>query len=405
MKSGYFTRFTHWFQRDQRRLEKGQKFYGDRGITTSENKVMTVEQSLGISAVWSCIRLISQLISTLPIEVVDKKTRQRSIHSLNTLFVSSPNADMTMAEFMESVVSMLLLHGNSYSVIKRDKKGNIVSLIPKNAGIVVVDRSETGVVTYIYNENANVAQVYAEHEVLHIKGFTLDGLVGLSPIREGAEFIGLQVAANDAARKGYANSLKAGGVINTGEEILNDEQRDAFREYVASFSRPENTNKFMVLEAGMSVTMGGFSMSHADAQLLESRNFGIEEICRLFGVPPPLIGHTNKASSWASSTEEMNMQFLTYAIRPILVKIEQAISRALLTPAERLSIVPKFDVESLLRADSKTRAQYYRDMSGFLVMNEVRAAEGLPPVKGGDVIIVPLNMTTLEDLSKNEQDI
>ena len=143
-------------------------------------------------------------------------------------------------------------------------------------------------------------------------------------------------------------------------------------------------------------------MNPQDAQLLESRYFGIEEICRIFGVPPQLIYHTNKASSWASSLENMNLGFLMYSLRPVQVKIEQAIVKKLLSPAERSQYKPKWSVEGLLRADSNGRSAFYTSalQNGWLTRNEVRELEDLPPLDGGDSLTVQTNLTHLHNLGK-----
>ena len=155
----------------------------------------------------------------------------------------------------------------------------------------------------------------------------------------------------------------------------------------------------------MDVAGSSVRINPVDAQLLESRYFGIEEICRAFSTPPPLIGHTNKASSWASSMESINMGFLTYAVNPMLVRYEQTITRKLLNPAERSIYRPKFSVEGLLRADSAARAAFYNQMLQNVVMsrNEVRRLENLPPVDGGDVLTVQVNMTTLDKVGSNNE--
>lgn len=162
----------------------------------------------------------------------------------------------------------------------------------------------------------------------------------------------------------------------------------------------------MLLEAGIKASGASqLRINPKDAQMLESKYFGIEEICRAFGVPPQLIGHTDKASSWASSLEGMNQGFLDYSLRPTLVRVEQTISRKLLTPAERAIYRPKFSVEGLLRANSADRANFYNLMvqNGIMSRNDVRRLEDLPPVAGGDTLTVQLNMTRLQDLGVSNE--
>ncbi len=260
-------------------------------------------------------------------------------------------------------------------------------------------KSSDWVISYKVGED-----IFGAEDVLHIKGFTMDGLVGLSPIRYQAGVMGAQIDANNAASHTFGNNLKAGGFLQT-DNILNSEQRQKLRGNLEYFSKPENAGKYMVLEAGMSVSSSGVKMNPSDAQLLETRYFGIEEICRAFGVPPQLIGHTDKASSWASSLEGMNLGFLTYSLRPTLERIEQAIRKKLLSPSERSQYSPKFSVEGLLRADSQGRANFYTTMlqNGVMTRNEVRALEDLPPMAGGDSLTVQLNLTPLEKLGQDHE--
>ena len=162
----------------------------------------------------------------------------------------------------------------------------------------------------------------------------------------------------------------------------------------------------MLLEAGIEpVTAAALRINPKDAQMIESKYFGIEEICRIFGVPPQLIGHTDKASSWASSLEGMNQGFLTYSLRPTLVRVEQSIARKLLSPSERQQYRPKFSVEGLLRADSNARANYYNLMvqNGIMSRNDVRRLEDLPAVNGADELTVQLNLTRLQNLGANSE--
>lgn len=231
-------------------------------------------------------------------------------------------------------------------------------------------------------------------------------MVGLSPIRYQAQAMGVQVDANEATAREFQNNLKVGGFLKTGERVLDDEQRDRLRKNLTAFGMPENSGKWMVLEAGMEpASAASIRINPKDAQLLESRYFGIEEICRTFGVPPQLIYQMDKASSWASSLEQMNLGFLMYSLRPVLVRIEQAIARKLLSPTDRLTYKPKYSVEGLLRADSNGRASFYSQMTqnGIMTRNEVRRLEDLPDHEGGDVLTVQLNLTPIDKLGQPDE--
>ncbi len=385
-------------------LDKGSSAAPFRGDSTPSGTAVTAEKALKLSAVWACVRLRAETISTLPLHLRDGDGNIASDHPLYAILHDCPNADMSAVEFWQAMTVSQDLWGNAYARIFRNSVGNVIALEPMDSESMTVARLEDGALQYRYCKGGKTTK-YAETEILHFKGFSLDGLVGLSPIRYAADTLGGQMDANSSAAREFKNGLKAGGFLKTGERVLTEKQRADLKAGLFEFSQPENAGKMMVLEAGMDVAGSSVRINPADAQLLESRYFGIEEICRAFSTPPPLIGHTNKASSWASSMESINMGFLTYAVNPMLVRYEQTITRKLLKPAERSLYRPKFSVEGLLRADSAARAAFYNQMlqNGVMSRNEVRRLENLPPVDGGDVLTVQVNMTTLDKVGSNNE--
>lgn len=399
-----FNTVFNWFEGlfgSKKRLDKGTRSDPNATITTASGSVIDPDTALKLSAVWACVRLRSQTIASLPLQLYDNNKQIASDHYLYRILHDSPNYDMTASEFWESMVTSLDLWGNAYALIKRSNRTKQVeSLEVLNPEYMTVYRSKDGVITYVYREGTKVFN-YIDDEIFHIKGFTVDGLIGLSPIKYQSTVMGFQVDANTAANQEFKNGMKAGGFLKTGEKILSDAQRDRLRDSLDKFGLPENAGKYMVLEAGMDVvSSSGVRINPQDAQLLESRYFGIEEICRTFMTPPSLIYHTDKASSWASSLEGMNLGYLTYSLRPILVRIEQAIVKKLLSPADRGKIKPRFSVEGLLRANSQGRATFYNSalQNGWMTRNEVRDLEDLPRVEGADTLTVQLNLTPIEML-------
>jgi HK97 family phage portal protein len=400
---GFWSRFWSRFS-GRTRLEDGERAVPFDSHTTPSGSQVSPDSSLRLSAVWACVRLRSQTVASLPLHLRDESKAHAKEHSLYRLLHSSPNADMTASEYWESQLASLDLWGNAFSHIVREGRA-IVALVPMNPEKMAVLRKENGALSYEYTVGGKPT-VYSEDDILHLKGFTLDGVMGLSPIQFAAETLGGLMDANRAATREFQNGLKVGGFLKTGTATLQPDQRERLRNSLSQFGRPENAGKWMVLEAGMEpASAQGIRMNPIDAQLLESRYFGIEEICRAFGVPPQLIGHTDKASSWASSLEQTNMGFLTYSLRPTLVRIEQAITKKLLLPEERSLYRPKFSVEGLLRADSTARAGFYAQMlqNGVFSRNDVRALEDLPPVTGGDALTVQLNLTTIDKIGAPEQ--
>lgn len=385
-------------------LDKGSTAAPFAGSSTHSGTAVTANTALKLSAVWACVRLRAETVATLPLHLRTDTGQFATEHPLYGILHDTPNADMCAAEFWQAMTASQDLWGNAYARIHRNAAGGVTALEPLDSESMTVSRAENGEIAYKYSKKAKVKE-YAESEILHFRGFSLDGLVGLSPIRYAADTLGGQLDANEAAQHEFKNGLKAGGFLKTGERILNQEQRRELKNSLAEFSKPENAGRYMVLEAGMDLAgSSSIRINPADAQLLESRYFGIEEICRAFGTPPQLIGHTDKASSWASSLETTNIGFLTYSISPLLVRFEQTITRKLLKPQERSKYSPKFSVEGLLRADSAARAAFYNQMlqNGVMSRNEVRRLENLPPVDGGEVLTVQVNMTTLDKVGRNE---
>ncbi|MFZ7239787.1 phage portal protein [Avibacterium avium] len=394
--------YQRWFS-GGKRLDKGSVVEPFVSEASGSGEAVNGETALKLSAVWACVRLRSQTIASLPFHLKNETRQIARDHPLYKIIHDTPNADMCASEFWEAVIANLDLWGNAYCRINRMGE-RVVALDILDPQYMQVQRSDNGEIRYIYTKNNVDGGNYAERDILHFRGFTLDGLIGLSPIRYQAQVMGLQTAANNAAAKAFNNNLKAGGFLKTGERILSDEQRKRVREGLSEFGKPENAGKWMVLEAGMEpANMSGSWINPQDAQLLESRYFGIEEICRAFGVPPQLIYSTDKSSSWASSAEQITQNFLTYSLNPMLKRIEQTITRKLLKPEERSKIYPIFSVEGLLRADSAGRASFYTALlqNGVMTRNEVRALENLPAVEGADQLTVQLNLTAIDKIGKD----
>ena len=398
LDTGFWSRFRGLFS-SPIALDKGETAYPFAGGSTLSGASVTTETSLKLSTVLACVRLRSEVIGSLPFHLMDANKHVVTDHPLYRLLHSQPNYDMSAFEYFVAQISSMDLHGGAYSLIHRDGKGEVVALEPLDASAMSQKRLENGVIQYEYRKK-NQLKTYSEDEILHFRGFSLDGLKGLSVIQYGADTLGFQMDANNVAQNQFRGGLKAGGFLKTGERTLNDDQRKRLRESMETFSRPENAGKMMVLEAGMDVAGTPIKINPVDAQLLESRRFGIEEICRMFGVPPQLIGHTDKASSWASSLEQMNLGFLTYTLQPIIIKMEQTIARKLLSPADRLKYTPKFSVNALLRADVGARAQFYAQVlqNGVMTRNEARDLEDMPRMDGADALTVQLNMTTVDQI-------
>ncbi|HID7796933.1 TPA: phage portal protein [Proteus mirabilis] len=370
--------------------------------TSSSGKVVTADKAMQLSAVWACVRLLSESISTLPIKIYKSESDgSRSLakdHPIYRLLCKQPNFEMTPSRFMLMVVASLCLRGNSF-IEKKYIGSKLVALEPLLPQNMMVKRSDqTGMLEYKYTDPlGQKTRTIPTNKIMHIRGFGMDGICGMIPVKIGRDVIGAALSVEESAAKIFENGLQSSGFLSS-EFPLDDEQRERIRSYLLSFVGSKNAGKMMVLEGGMKYN--NVTMNPEAAQMLESRTFSIEEICRWFRVPPFMVGHMDKQSSWASSVEGMNMQFLTNTLRPLLVNIEQEISRCLLNGDD--DYYAEFSVEGLLRADSAGRSAYYTTalQNGWMSRNDVRRLENLPPIEGGDIYTVQLNLTPLDQLGQ-----
>lgn len=346
-------------------------------------KRVNQQQALQLSTVWACVRLIAETMATLPLALYLKKgdgSRTLAVnHPLYSVIHSQPNASTTAVTFWECVVYSLLLWGNSYCEIKRSG-GVIIALnflrpdwmqTPKNRN--------TGALEYWYTDNitGNRRQI-AEADMMHVLGFSTDGVCGVSPVTAGAQVFGQAAVTDEAAAKSFSNGMRASGFLQT-ESILTDPQRKQLKGELEAFRGRKDAGGVMVIEAKSSYSP--LSMNPKDAQLLESRAWNVEELCRWFRVPPFMVGHSEKSTSWGTGIEQQMIGFITFVLRPWCVRIEQGINKSCLSVAEKArGYYAEFGLEGLLRGDSASRAAFYGIMidKGILTRDEVRTLENWP---------------------------
>lgn len=357
-----------------------------------------------LSAVWACVRLIAETISTLPLGLYERTAdgrRSASSHPLYRLIHSSPNADSTAAVFWESMIVSMLIRGNGFAERKFIGTRE-VALVFLDRRRLSIGRDSRGLRQYRYTEKDGTQRIIPERNVFRIPGFTTDGDWGVSVIEYGAGVFGSALAASNASNSTFEKGL-APTVAFTMQQVLKPDQRKDFREAMKEVSGAMNAGKSPLLEGGMDAKTIGINPK--DAQLLESRTFSVEEICRWFRVPPHMVGHTEKSSSWGTGIEQQMIGFLTFTLRPWLTRIEQYINKDLLSPVDQQRYYAEFNVEGLLRADSAGRAAYLGTMTekGLMTLDEGRAKENLPP-KGGnaDVLMVNSAMMPIDQLGQNQ---
>lgn len=363
----------------------------DAGATVTAKTVMQLD------AAWSCVRLISETIATLPLSMFERTTSGKRLapqHALHFVIHDQPNVDSTASVFWEAMVAAMLLRGAGRAE-KLYVGPQLVGLAFLDPDKLVINRDVNGRRFYQYPRPDGSMREIPVARIWTIPGFTLDGLNGVSVISYGAKVFGAAIAAEKAAAQTFRNGMLKTIYykINT---FLKPDQRKEFKTNLhGAIERGESP----LLEGGTEA--GTLGIDPSDAQLLESRSFSVESICRWFRVPPWMVGHTEKSTSWGTGIEQQMIGFLTFTLGPWLRRIEQAISKDLLTPGERTRFYPKFAVEGLLRADSAGRAAFYGAMvnNGILTRDEVRELEDREPMGGNAAVLtVQSAMTTLDAL-------
>lgn len=360
---------------------QGSAGMSDAGESVSDTSV------LGLSAAWACVNLLAGTVATLPVRVYrghgDLREPDRR-HPLYRILHDSPNYDQTAVDFWEFMSASLELWGNGYARVARDRD-RITGLYPIMPDRVSVRRLRDGTLEYRWTEDGTQF-VESDATMLHIRGFGGNPLGGMSTLQFGRNAFGLARAVDRSAGAMFANGMRPSGTL-TFENFLSDAQRDIAREkLVSQFTGAMNSGKPMILEGG--ATWQQLTINPEDAQMLETRGFSVEEICRFFGVPPFMVGHTEKVTSFGSGLEQQIMGFQKFTLGRRLKRIEQAVMKQLLTPKDRAAGVSvEFNLEGLLRADSTARGAFYQSAltNGWMTINEVRAKENLGPVTGGEV--------------------
>jgi len=358
---------------------------------------------LGLSAVWACTRLISETIATLPLSMYERTSagpRVAQQHPLHGVIHDMPNPDSTASVHWESTVAAMLLRGNARA--ERLVVGSrVVGLRFLRPDRLWIGRDAQGQPRYRYTETDGRQREIPPERIWNIPGFSLDGVFGVSVIAYGANVFGAAMAADQAAGATFKNGLLPTTYFKM-DRVLTPAQRAEFRDNLEKVGGALNAGKSPLLEGGMSV--GEVGINPDEAQLLESRGFSVEEICRWFRVPPFMVGHSEKSTSWGTGIEQQMIGFLTFTLGPWLRRIEQAISKDLLSPSDRQRFYPKFSVEGLLRADSAGRSAFYSAMvnNGILTRDEVRALEDREPMGGNAAVLtVQTAMAPLDSIAQS----
>ncbi len=374
------------------------------GNSTSGKRV-NERSAMQMTAVYSCVRILSEAVAGLPLHLyqyTDKSSKEKAVDNpLYFLLHDEPNTEMTSFVFRETLMTHLLLWGNAYSQIIRNGKGEVMGLYPLMPDRMAVNRDEKGRLYYEYMVSSDDAKTLKDgtvrlspYDVLHIPGLGFDGLVGYSSIAMAKNAIGLAIAAEEYGSKFYANGATPSGILEYPGTV---KEPDKVREsWNAGFGGSSNAHKIAVLEEGMKYTP--ISISPNEAQFLETRKFQINEIARIFRVPPHMVGDLEKSSF--SNIEQQSLEFVKYTLEPWLVRWEQAMQRALIPQDDKSRYFIKFNVDGLLRGDYQSRMQGYATarQNGWMSANDIRELENLdriPVEDGGDLYLINGNMMPL----------
>ena len=378
--------------------------------SSSSGKVVNEKTAMQMTAVYSCIRILSEAIAGLPLFVYqygsDGSKEKYLDHPLWRVLHDEPNPEMTSFVFRETMMNHLLLTGNAYAQIIRNARGEVVALYPLMPDRMMVDRDSQGRLYYRYRRSIDDAPevgknkqsdvILAPSDVLHILGLGFDGLVGYSPITMAKNAVGLAIAAEEYGAKFFANGAAPSGVLEHPGTIKDPER--IRQSWQSTFGGSANSNKIAVLEEGLKYTP--IAISPEQAQFLETRKFQINEIARIFRVPPHMLADLEKSSF--SNIEQQSLEFVKYTLDPWVIRWEQAMNKSLLLESEKRDVYTKFNVDGLLRGDYASRMTGYATarQNGWMSANDIRQLENLdriPVELGGDLYLINGAMTKLQD--------
>lgn len=362
--------------------------------TSASGKAVNPSSAIQVSAVYACVRVIAETIASLPFhvyETTENGSRKAPEHPLYRLIHDEPNKEMTSFILRETMLAHLLLYGNAYCQIIRTGRDKIDSLYPLLPDKMEVDRDAGGLLTYTYTTSDGKRWRLDPRDVLHIPGLGFDGVMGYSPIALEKSAIGLGIAAEEYGSKFFSNGARPSGIL-THPNTVKDPA--ALRtSWNAAYGSSSNASRVAVLEEGM--TFVPLSLPNNEAQFLETRKFQVSEICRIFRVPPHMIGDLDRATF--SNIEHQSIDFAVHTIRPWLVRIEQAVNRALFSEKEKGRFYVQFNLDGLMRGDYKSRMEGYAiaRQNGWMSANDIRELENMNAMsdeEGGNAYLVNGNM-------------
>ncbi len=360
------------------------------GVSVDKNTAIT------FTAVWSAVRLLSESISILPVNVYERQPNgDKTLASKNAVYNlvhNEPNYYMSSVAFFEKIMMDLCLSGNSYVQIVRNGGGTPQELLPLNAQDINV-KINNGQIFY-HNRSSDI--VLDDYDVLHFKGVSQDGIMGLSPITQNANAIGWGIALEEYGSKYFTNSAKLSGVLETDRALSEQAIERLKNSFSNTYNQLQNAQSTAILEEGLSFKP--ITISPEQSQFLASRVFSITEVARMFNIPTFMLQEHSKSSF--NNIESLSQSYVTYTLMPYIRRMESEMNRKLFKKNEKGKLFVEWNVNGLLRGNIKDRTDAYKTgiNNGYLTINEIRRKENLNSVADGDELYLPLNITKIQNL-------
>ena len=387
-----------WIKRDFTLKQKVNWFWDWLGVSnTSSGVEVSNDTAISFTAVWAAIKLLSESVAGLPVQVFrqdgDKKELDRS-HSTYNLLHSEPNPLMSSFSFHQSMMFDVLINGNAYAHIHRDGSENAkwLEIINPNKVKVEVNRRKW------YKIEGIVGKI-ADRNMIHIVGLSDNGIIGKSPIKVCQEAIGLGIAAEKFGAKFFGNGANMTGVLEAPFAMTPDQRKNLSNSWDNKNAGIEKSGGTAILEGGLKYQRIGIPPDQA--QFIATRKFQVNEIARIFNVPPHLIADLERSTN--NNIEHQGIEFVTYSLLPWIRRFEQEYNRKLFKETDKPNYFAEFNLSGLLRGDATARAEFYVKLWGIGALNdnEIRGLENKNPYEGGDKYFVPMNMTTVDKIGEN----
>jgi len=363
------------------------------------------DNALKISTVYACVKVLAESVAQLPLIIYQRQAdggkNRATNHPLYSVLHDQPNVRQTSFDWREMMMGHLLLRGNAYSQIVPGPRGFADQLVPLNPDRMKVELLPTGIPQYIFREKSGGSRIFRDEEIFHLRGFSSDGITGMSVITLAREGLGLALAAEGYGARFFSQNAQPGGILEHPGKLTDEGAKRISDSWKKAHTGMAGAHQVALLEEGM--TWHQMGMTSEDAQFLQTREHQVEDIARWFRVPLHMIGSTSKVTSWGTGIEQLSLGFVIYSLMPWLKRWEQTITRDLIIATQ--AYFAEFLVDALLRGDQASRYAAYATARnwGWLSVNDIRTLENLNPIEGGDTYLQPMTHTIVEPAANVDQ--